>query len=262
MVIDPSKYAKTMTLEAPVVGKCLYLPKTKTAVDSDDGWYSVELYGSQVKGLEPIFSPVVRKGDVSALQRGSQAFFLSWEHLRRSVGSSAISVAPLLSSESSEWEPVVLRFIHGSAFFVTIDYASMAAVLFADAVSGGSVRGMTPEMRHLLVLEQVRIAQEKADAERKEKATTDVGVAEEVKGRYEELGMEVEKVVVAQHRVVVTWKAPFYRGKFETVLFRDSLMVDEAGFCASGADKKFNITSLVKTAEEYAEEGLIWLTRT
>jgi len=38
-------------------------------------------------------------------------------------------------------------------------------------------------------------------------------------------------------------------------------MVIEAGYCLSGGDKKLNVTSLAKTAEEYEERDVIFITR-
>lgn len=264
MAIDPSKYTSTVTVEVPAFGKCLYLPKTKTRTEVEDGWYEVELYGSRVRNIKPSFAPSVKKGDFRCLQRQCLSYFLSWEHLRRTVGKDlwSLSARPHLALSTEVWEPVFLRMLHGEFFFVSIDYSSLSAIELETATSGGPSVGMSPEMRHLILLESTRLAFEKEQERRKRRAETEEGFRDSIIERFKAVGAEVENVSLTHDLVVVGWKATFYNGRFETVLHRDNLMVKEAGYCASGADYRFNITSLVKTAEEYAAQRLIWLTRT
>jgi hypothetical protein len=49
--------------------------------------------------------------------------------------------------------------------------------------------------------------------------------------------------------------------KYNSVLDSQTFMVLEAGYCMSNDDKRHNITSMVKTAEEYEQKDLTYITR-
>ena len=63
------------------------------------------------------------------------------------------------------------------------------------------------------------------------------------------------------NRLIVDWELVGGGFKYNSVIDTTTWMCCEAGYCLSGGDKKLNLTALVKTAEEYEDRDVIFITR-
>lgn len=271
MAIDPSKYAAETKLIAPLYDSKLYTKSRVYPHRGQDGWYEVTMYGSVVKCTVPLdIAPPVSK-PFRAVMLDEVAVLMQWDRLKLTTGNGGTSLAvkPVLLTRSfANPEPILLHFSHGRFFYVDIDYASLTAIDLQASLETGCSKHSTPEFRHLLVLERARQAalaakemERFAAAQEEEKQHRQLSITDTVRERFEQVGVIVLGVQAFVDTIAIRWQAEFYEKPFETILDRNTLMVKEAGYCASGDDKKFNITAVVKTAEEYAERGLVWQTR-
>ena len=76
---------------------------------------------------------------------------------------------------------------------------------------------------------------------------------------FESAGAELLDYTMSGKRITVQWKLDGV--EFDSVVDSDNFMVIESGYCMNQDDKRHNITSMVKTAELYNEDSLIYITR-
>ena len=82
-----------------------------------------------------------------------------------------------------------------------------------------------------------------------------------LKRSFELAGAEMLNYSITGKRIIIDWQIKGGGYKYNSVIDTDTFKVIEAGYCMSGADKRFNVIGLIKTAEEYEENGLIYITR-
>jgi hypothetical protein len=74
-------------------------------------------------------------------------------------------------------------------------------------------------------------------------------------------GAELIDWSVSGGRIVFNWRLLNGSHRYNSVLDANTWKMIECGFCMSNDDKRHNVTSMVKTAEEYEEDDAIFITR-
>jgi hypothetical protein len=78
---------------------------------------------------------------------------------------------------------------------------------------------------------------------------------------FENAGATLLNYSLSNKRIIVDWEIMGQKHRYNSVIDAATFKIIEAGYCMSGDDKRHNVTSLVKTAEEYAERNLTYITR-
>ena len=128
-----------------------------------------------------------------------------------------------------------------------------------------NVRGMTPELKTLYLFHDIERIRIKELAEKVRKAQEFEEFKKTLQGRlmvnFARVGATILNYSISGNRITVDWRLDVTGRKFNSVIEADSLRIIEAGFCLSGHDKEHSVTSIVKLAEVYEEDNLIYKTR-
>ena len=74
-------------------------------------------------------------------------------------------------------------------------------------------------------------------------------------------GGELLNCSIGSRYAIIDWRLKDGTHRYNSKLDLKTFMMVECGFCLSNDDKRHNITSMAKTAEEYEERNVIYITR-
>jgi len=272
-LIDFAELARPKEHVVPVLNRSFVLHKKRYTVDTEDGWTLVCVENNRAVCLGPYVWERV-KDPAYGYTLARQLVFANGDVAKRKWGL-PLSV-PLHFNVQDTFSSVrVIIWEDGKAYYVEPNYSDL---LIYDVKSAYDeechlpCKGVTPELRtlflfHLLereriraILEEVRqtAAAEVAAAQHRERTSQ---LPFRLSLMFERAGATVSNFTVNADSIVVDWQVPGSSYKYNTVLDARTLKVREAGYCMSNDDKRHNITSLVLTAKDYDEDGLIHLTR-
>jgi len=274
MTINFNKIVESKTVIVPIVQGTFQYNRKKYAMILDTldfgGWWKVKILGDIVEVLEQVF-PEIDLPDIKTIKGYSynnKMVFQNFDVGKRKVGLDIMgrlyfNNAPTFSSiKAVLWED-------GCLYYYGVNYNDMflpeVKQAFDEDIKSPKIKKMTPEIKALYLFHELeRQAIQKADLEIKK--TEDLKRwRESLSGRlhsaFNSVGAEVLEYSVSGNRLIVDWKLEETGRKYNSILNADTLVTIECGFCVSGADKKFNITSMVLTAKEYEKDSLTYITR-
>ena len=264
-MIDFESLAKSYKVVVPVLNKKFIFNKKSYHVNAENGWWLVEIKGNRVRALEPSIKDTY---NIMGYTCNNLIIFHNADVAKRKY---KLDVSVELNfNQSSTFEPIRAEvWEDGKVYYVGPNYSEFKSLELKDILeSDGSIekeKGITPELRMVYLfhsLEKARLkelaelAKAKADHERMMK-----DVPYRLTAIFQRSGAQVINFSIKDKRIKVDWKFKDYDYKYNTIVDYDSWKIIEAGYCMSGDDKRHNITSLVKTAEEYEEKNLIYITR-
>ena len=290
MAIDLTKFAGKTSAMVPIVENSFQYNRKKYRVrDAEDAWYNVEMEGNNAVltgKAYPSEYDFEKSKLVSGYIFGNNLFFANFDTARRKFRKEMH--APALyntfdtfnSVKAVHWEDENF-YIVGVNYTDTLIYQVKSLLDTEDSID--TVKGVTPELRVLFALHLIqkqKIAEElrKADEERKRKellqslpgqlenifrraggvmtSCTFINVAEPLNNHTSRTDRRMNGRFAE-----VEWNIPGMPERFNTIVNLDTMMIWDAGFCTSGADRKFNITGLVQTAKDYKQNAFINITR-
>ena len=262
--IDFNKLAKPFTAIVPILGKSFLLNKKSYTVDSEDGWWCVEISGNKVKVVDAHYWVDVPSNSVSGYTCNNSLIFSNFDVAKRKW---KLEVqAPLLFNTVETFSPVkAVVWEDKRVYYISPWYEDFKGLevkeAFYQETPIDNVKGVTPELRtvhvfHALEREQVRAMLAK---EEHEKQMADVGYR--LKHTFERSGATLLNYSRSGNRLIVDWTIKDGSYTYNSVLNADTLQVIEAGYCLNGGDTRLNPTSLILTAEEFESEGLTYITR-
>jgi hypothetical protein len=270
-MIDFSKLAAPKIIIVPILQKRFQYQRKNYACDADDGWWVVTIQGNKAQPQEPYFwtSDEGNYRWVSGYSYNNQVVFSNFDVARRLVGINLTAPLHFISVET--FTPIkAILWETGHIFYACVNYADMKIYdvksAYDNEKSLSSLKGVTPELKtlylfHALERDQLReVLRQQNEAQENEKRMQEIPYRLGV--TLERAGARLLGYSQSGARLIVEWELKDGSYKYNSVIDSNTWMVLEAGYCLSGGDKRLNLTSLAKTADEYEERGVIFKTRT
>lgn len=274
-MLDLSKFAKPRHAIVPVRNREFIYEKKHYTVNCEDGWTFVEMKNSSAKRVEPplladlTYSTNRRRGVMGYTHHNSiifQNFDVAKRKFRLSV------TAPLHFNQSQTFEAIkAVVWEDGQVYWCEPNYSDAKIFEIKDLYEQEhpitDQKGITPELRTVYIHHAVERDNMRKMLEAAKQVQERAEFMKSVPGRlqltFKAAGAEMNNYSISGDRIVVDWKIPGSHYQYNSVIDSKTWMIVEAGYCMSGDDRRHNITSMVKTAQEYNEgRGHIYITRT
>lgn len=267
-MINFNTLTKTYNIKVPVINKQFIYNRKKYKVDSEDGWQEVTIQGNNVISFIPHL-PMAHK-TFKGYSYNNNFIPNSFDVLKKKYGYEIMTNLhfnnlPTMSAiEVIVWEDNQFYF-YQQDFTNTIIFEIQECIDEEGKLNIQNKKGLTPEIKTLLLFHSI---ERKNQIELKKKLEETKRIEEYKKslpGRlilsFKEVGAEVLKYSIQGKNLIVDWMFNNSRQQFNSVIDSETFRVLQAGYCMSGDDKRHNIKSMVLTAKDYDEEGLIHITR-
>lgn len=270
MVLDLEKLAQPFSALVPIVRKSFLLGGKRYSVNSEDGWFIVKIQGNRGKVLSEGRDSVQDLKDQGALDivqgytHNNTVVFANADVAKRKWGFGL--QAPLYFNQEQTFSAIeVVVWGDDRCYYSGPNYQDTAALTIRDLETLDGQKGITPELRSVFLFHALEREQARQIAEALQKKQAEEELMRSIPGRlavtFKRAGAELISHSMTGHRIIVNWRIPGNSHEYNSVLNSSTWMVEEAGYCMTRDDKRHNITSLVKTAEDYEERGLTYITR-
>jgi len=260
-MIDLRELLKEKKSVVPILNNSFQYQRKKYTTNSvEDGWYEVIIKSSSHEIIAPNYD-FSSLSKVKGYSYNNLFIFNNFDVAKRKwrFNISAMlyfNAAPTFSAvEAIVWEDKQL-------YYTQIDYSNFKIFelksCFDSESSLEEIKGITPELRHVFLFHAIERENLKKISEEK---LLKESIPYRLKRSFEFAGAEMLSYSITGKRIIVDWQIKGGGYKYNSIIDLDTFRVIEAGYCMSGADSKFNITGLIKTAEIYEEDDLTYITR-
>lgn len=267
-MIDFTKLATPFRVVVPVWGNEFLFHKKLYRLRCRNGWFEVEITNNRARPIGEALPQGKGYRFIQGFTHNNSIIFQNFDVAKRNYRLSMR--ADLRFNNSQTFEAIkAIVWEDGNVYWVEPDYSSVQIFSVKDVYDReGSLqeeKGVTPEMRSLFLfhsierdqLKQIQL-QEKLEQDHKR-------IMEDLPSRlrftFSQAGAELINYSLSGQRIIVDWRMPGSEFKYNSVINSENFMILEAGYCMSNDDKRHNITSMVKTAEEYEQKDLTYITR-
>lgn len=268
-MIDFNKIVQEREVVVPVYNNSFKYNRKEYKLKCEDGWKRVKIKSNNASLIEDVFIEAETNAPLNSIKGYSHnnlIIFFNKDVAYRKFGFNMSKELRFNNSQSFTAINAVV-WEDKEIYFYGPDYNDFKILELKDAYDNeygiGNLKGLTPEMKNVYLLhnverEHLRIAQKISEekAAREEMLKTIPG---RLQFHFEGAGAKLLDYSISGKRINVIWE--LNGTKFDSILNSGTFMVEEAGYCMTHDDKRHNITSLVKTAEDYDEDGLIYITR-
>lgn len=270
-MLDLSKLAQEREILAPIFNNSFQYHHKKYSIDSPEGWYKIKIQGNKAFVIEQVydFTELEEKyKTVKGYTYNNTIVFHNFDVAKRKW---KFEVSRELLFNTSQTFSAIKAIVweDKNIYFTQPDYSNYQIFEIKSCFDNdGDIKkqkGMTPELRtlflfHSIERDAIREIEKKQRAEEEEKRLMN-SIPGRLKLTFERAGAVMTNYSLSGRRIVVDWKMPGSNYTYNSVIDSRTFKVLEAGYCMSNDDKRHNITSLVKTAEEYEEKDLTYITR-
>jgi hypothetical protein len=282
MKINFEDLVKAERVQVPIRdGKFVYNHKKYKIKDRElAGWFLVELEGNKAKVVEQVydFSELEKKyKSVKGFTYNNSIVFQNFDSAKRKWNFEISNPIHFNSAQSfSAIKAIVWE--NKEIYFIQPDYTNIKIfdikTAYDEEDSIEDMKDVTPELRtvflfhniereNLREMERQRLEMERLALEAEERRRREEELMRTIPGRlqitFNRAGASLRNYSISNHRITVDWT--LHGQHYNSVIDARTFRVLEAGYCMSGEDRKHNITSLVKLAEDYEERGLTHITR-
>lgn len=271
--IDFSKFTKPQKATVPVVNNRFQYHRKKYEVpDIEDGWYEVEVVGNKATILDAVFLSGQNLGikPIKGYTYNNMLVFQNFDVGKRKTREE-VQVNILLNNFPTFSSVEVIPWEDHNFYSYQINYQDskiyeVKAAFDSDTPGAlDTIKGITPELRTVYLFHDIQRQQVKQEAERVKKYEEKKEWLESLPGRihtvFTNVGAKVVNYELQGKRAIVDWEMEGFNRRYNSVINTENFHVIEAGFCLSGHDKEHSVTSIVKLAEMYEDEGLTYITR-
>lgn len=276
-MLDFSSIAKPSKVNVPVLGGRFIYHRKPFALSNrtiEDGWRTVEIHGNHVIDCGPHVWSGDSPNPIRGYTNGNGLVFQNFDvGKRKGFGLQA----PLLFNTVETFTAIIASLWEdGRLYYVEPNYADNAIFeiknRFEDEQSIDGLKGVTPELRTLFLFHSLERDQQRAMLEAarlaaaEQKRTADEAermkdVAYRLTVTFAHAGARVLRYTLSGSNLIVDWELESGGHRFNSVIDSRTWMVREAGYCMTGDDRRHNITSVVKTAEDYESRRVVVITR-
>jgi len=278
-MIDLSQFVTDREVLVPIVGDKFQFEGKKYKVKStEDSWYKCILNGNKAKIIEPLYNFFELEKchkPVKGYSYNNSIIFHNFDSAKRKW-KFQISKNLLFNKSQSFSAIKAIVWEDLQVYFTEPDYSNFKIfeikTAFDEKNNLDNLKGITPELRTLYLFHSIerdqlremeRIHVEELEVE--ERLEQERRIMATVRGRlqitFSRAGARLINYTISGKRITVDWEIIGFRHQYNSVIDADTFKIIEAGYCMSGEDRKHNITSMVKLAEGYDEDGLIYITR-
>ena len=278
MAIDFTALSKPFYVVVPVTNNSFVYHRKNYRVKADDGWYVVAISGNKATIDEPhvwsgTYTNLTTSYGVFGYTYNNNLIFQNFDVARRKWNLQIETplhfnvIETFNSVRAVVWEDRRVYYTEPNYADITIYDVKQC---YDSESSLDGMKGVTPELRTLFLFHILQREQQRKILEEAQRAATEqrriADEAEQMKDvayrlavTFGRAGAKVIQFSQAGNNLIVDWELD--RHRFNSVIDSRTWMVREAGICVSGDDKRHNITSIVKTAEEYVERRVLHVTR-
>ena len=268
------KFAQPRDVIVPVVGSKFQTDHKKFSLSEsvDDGWYTVTLEGNSASIKSDY--PVVPYKTTNGYTHNNQVIFQNFDVAKRKWKFDVQKPLNFNGAETFSAVQVVV-WEDGNVYYVEPNYNDLLIYevqnAFEDEISIDKVKGVTPELQTLYLFhslererQRIAIAEAKAAAEKAQAEAEHARLMQDVGYRlthtFEQAGAQLIRYSIKGNHIIADWQINSGQ-TFNSVINRNTWMIEQAGYCMSNDDSRHSVTSVVKTAVEYDNDGLIYKTR-
>lgn len=270
MSLDFEKFAKPCLAVVPINGGEFVYHKKKYRLSGENGWAVVEITGNRARKVD--FATVYWEGApdrILGYTHNNTLIFQNFDVAKRKF---RLQIqAPLHFNQSRTFEAVrAIVWEDGNVYWCEPNYSDAKIFEVKDLYDQekplADTKGITPELRTLYLHHTIERDNMRKMLEAAKQAEEREAFMKSIPGRlqltFKNAGAEMVNFSMSGKRIVVDWKMPGTQYQYNSVIDSDTWMIVEAGYCMSGDDKRHNITSMVKTAQEYNDRRVTYITRT
>jgi len=268
-MIDFKKFTAEQTFIAPVFNQACQYNRKKYSIQSSDGWKNITVRGNEVISCqETIIENLTMKNVIKGYTYNNNIIFQNFDVAKRKAGKDIMSglnfnQSPTFSSvEAIVWEDKNIYYYKPNYSDILI-YEVKAH--FDSESELDSVKGVSPELRTLYLFHEIE-RQHIRDSQQKIKREKEIEEFKQtIQGRlittFNRAGAKILNYSVLKDRIVVDWKLTDSTTEFNSVIELSTFRIIESGYCMSSDDRRHSVSSMIVTAKDYEEQGLIYKTR-
>lgn len=266
-MIDLQKFTEEKTTIVPIINNRFQYNRKVYNVHSEEGWYTVKIRGNDAEVVKEEFD---FSYDTKSVVRGylynNKIIFQNFDVAKRKWNLE-VSADFNFNRGQSFTSIIAIYWEDKNIYYFGQDYADFKIFEVKNRFDNDEdikdLKGITNELRTCYLFHKIEKDQLKAMLEAQKREEERKAFMATVPGRlqytFEQAGAKMTNYSITGKRAVVEWETD--GNKYNSVIDLDTFMIIESGFCMSNDDKRHNITSMVKTAEEWEDEGLIYRTR-
>lgn len=264
-MLDLQRFAKPFRVVVPVRDGQFIYHKKGYVIRAENGWALVEIKNSHAKKIEDA-SPSCQ--NIAGYTHHNSILFQNFDVAKKKFRLSM--TAPLHFNQSQTFEAIrACVWEDGQVYWCEPNYSDVKIFDLKDLYENEKPitdqKGITPELRTLYIHHAIERDNMRKMLEAAKAAQAREEFMKSVPGRlqltFKASGAEMTNYSVSGDRIVVDWLIPGTHYKYNSVIDSKTWMILEAGYCMSGDDRRHNITSMVKTAQEYNERRVTNITR-
>jgi len=267
-MLDFSKLSQEKEIIVPILNNSFQYHFKKYRIQSEDGWFLVKTKNNDSKILEPAYNFSNEYDIVKGFTYNNKIIFHNFDVAKRKWKFDLCKDLNFNSSQTfSAIEAVVWE--DKNIYFLKPDYTNYKIFelknSFDSEISISEIKGITPELRtlflfHTIERDNFREMERQIKAKEEHKKMME-SIPYRLKVTFEAAGAKMTNYSLSGKRIVVDWHMPNSEYTYNSIIDVNTFKIVEAGYCLSGGDKRLNITSMVKTAEEFEDRGVIHITR-
>ena len=276
-MLDLKKFTKEVSAAVPVVDNTFQYMRKKYTLKEEcaDGWYIVELNGNDAIVSAPFipeidipFEEEHKKSIIKGYTYNNTIIFQNFDVGKRKAGHEIsaplyLNRVPTFSSiEAIIWEDKKLYYLKPSYNDILIHQVQAMYESDGDLLT---IKRVTPELKMVYLFHNIEKQKIVEEQERLQKEKDIEEFKKTLEGRlilaFNRVGAKILKYSISGNRITVDWEMEGSSQQFNSVIEADSFRVIEAGYCMSGHDREHTVHSMVKLAESYDEDNLIYKTR-
>ncbi len=274
-MLDFSKFIQEKKSVVPILRNQFQYQRKKYSVETtEDGWYRVSMKGNDAKVEEKFYGPF--EEDQYNFIRGyvynDKLIFQNFDVGKRKLSKDI--QCEFLFNEAQTFNSVkCIIWEDGKVYYAEIDYSDSKIYEIKSKYDSeeliDSMKGISPELRTLCLFHDIERQQLKAAQEALKKKQEKDEYLKTIPGRltttFRNAGATLHNYSKQKYRgrncLIVRWSLDSTGTEFESVIDSETFRTVEAGYCMSGDDEKHSLSSMVMTAKNYDDQGLIYITR-
>lgn len=269
-MLNLNEIDKPIKALVPIKDNIFTYNRKRYSIDLEDGWYKVSLQGNNILECTPDYFTFENGKGIKGYTYNNNFIPMNFDAFKRKYGYEIMTnlyfnnVPTMSAIMATVWEDNKIFFVE-SDFTNSIIFEIQNCINEEGHVNIEGKKGLTPEIKTLLLFHSI---ERKNQIELKKKLEEEKRIEEYKKsmpGRlmlsFQEVGAEVLKYSIQGAKLIVDWAFKGFGQQFNSVIDANTFKIIEAGYCMSGDDSRHNIKSMVLTAKNYDEDGLIHITR-
>lgn len=265
-MLNLEELVEPIKVSVPILNNSFQYHKKLYTIESPNGWHEVLLQGNKATIIGPSLNCF---RSVHGYTFGEKLIYKNFDYAKR-LGLPKQFPTLYFSNIESFSSVLAVYWEDKRFYFQSLDYGDLTIIPVQEAylqeeTNIEHIKGVSPELKMCFLLHSIELEKQKALLALKEKEEEERKFYSSILGRlkltFERAGARLLKYQTTYDRIIADWKIPGSEYQYNSVIDLRTWKIIEAGFCMSNDDRRHNITSLVKLAEDYEDRSVIHITR-